>query len=61
MQNAGRRVQGAECRVQGDKDNLVVTVLAEVSDGKIRRIGLCIIPLNYYNKGQASDADHAGY
>lgn len=52
---------GARRRGQGNKDNLVVTVLAEVSDGKIRRIGLCIIPLNYYNKGQASDADHAGY
>ena len=29
---------------QNDKDNLVATVLAEVGDGKIRRLDMCIIP-----------------
>lgn len=29
---------------QWDKDNLVLTVLAKVGDGKIRRLDMCIVP-----------------
>jgi hypothetical protein len=45
----------ASCVVmaQGSKDNLVATVLAEVNDGSIKRLDMCLIP-------QASAAARVG-
>ena len=38
------RAEPCVVMAQNDKDNLVATVLAEVGDGKIRRLDMCIIP-----------------